>query len=424
MSTSEDQPSTPEMQPESSPRGDSDAPAQDTSDAIADGLFGDGASQAEGVGEATEEHESEAQQPEQAPPAREAAFTEQNAAPVGTDDDLLGALLGTGPPESESGEAEAQPRQPTADGEEEAARSEEADAEASLEEGDPAEEETATGEQQEAKGDAGETPEEPARQVDDETLQALGEKTGGQYDSLDEVAERVNRLQTERDGFHELGALMEERPDVGRYIEARLEGSSPQEAAMAAADGLTSEAPDPDIDPEGYAEYKAKQARKEERSKHSEEAAQQRQKRQKQMRRQVQRDFQAFVDRHDMDEEQAEDFGETFSEVVQGDPKRGQTRSDMFDIVYRGLPDNYESAIEEAREEGRVEGRNEVLEEQRRNPNGRGQSAPAGGNSGGDGVPLLIGRGGEPQPQEGGTGGLRGAGQNGDLLSALFEPTN
>jgi hypothetical protein len=415
MSTSEDQPSTPEMQPESSPRGDGDAPAQDTSDAIADGLFGAG----EATGEQPE-HESEAQQPEQTPSAREAAFAEQNAAPVGTDDDLLGALLDTGPPEAESGEAEDQ--QPTADDEQaRAARNGEADAE-ETEGGDPAEEEAATEEQQ-REGDAGEASEEPARQVDDETLQALGEKTGGQYDSLDDVAERVNRLQTERDGFHELGALMEERPDVGRYIEARLEGSSPQEAAMAAADGLTSEAPDPDIDPEGYAEYKAEQARKEERSKHSEEAAQQRQKRQKQMRRQVQRDFQAFVDRHDMDDEQAEDFGETFSEVVQGDPKRGQTRSDMFDIVYRGLPDNYESAIEEAREEGRVEGRNEVLEEQRRNPNGRGQSAPAGGNSGGDGVPLLIGRGGEPQPQEGGTGG-HGAGQNGDLLSALFQPTN
>jgi hypothetical protein len=418
MSTSEDQPPAPEMQPESSPRGDGDAPAQDTSDAIADGLFGGGASQAESAGEATEEqpeHESEAQQPEQAPSAREAAFAEQNAAPVGEDDDLLGALLSTGPSPEETEEQQ----QPTADDEQaRAARDGEADAE-ETEEGDPAEEEAATEEQQ-REGDAGEASEEPARQVDDETLRALGEKTGGQYDSLDDVAERVNRLQTERDGFHELGALMEERPDVGRYIEARLEGSSPQEAAMAAADGLTSEAPDPDIDPEGYAEYKAEQARKEERSKHSEEAAQQRQKRQKQMRRQVQRDFQAFVDRHDMDDEEAQDFGETFSEVVQGDPKRGRTRSDMFDIVYRGLPDNYESAIEEAREEGRVEGRNEVLEEQRRNPNGRGQSAPGGGDSSGDGVPLLIGRGGEPQPQEGG----HGAGQNGDLLSALFEPTN
>jgi hypothetical protein len=182
---------------------------------------------------------------------------------------------------------------------------------------------------------------------------ALSAELGTRVTSQEDLTEQVRSLQDRADGLTELDQMVRQNEAFGAFTAALMEGKSPQEAAADAVPGVETQAPDPDLDPEGYAEYREQQAREEERARLEEDKQQTQEQLRERGAKSFKRAFNAFVEKQDEDFDE-EAFGREYMSLTQIDPDTGRFRPDAFEIVQKGL--RHDELIEQAREEARKEG--------------------------------------------------------------------
>lgn len=213
--------------------------------------------------------------------------------------------------------------------------------------------------------------------IDDQTLRLLGERTGAHFPTSEALVHHIDALHDRLAGLGALEGLISEHADLRTLVEAAAAG---QDLALAAQEAFGSfgAAPDPNEDPEGYAAYRERRAEARVREAYEQKRQAAEVERLEQMQRRVDQAFNAFAERNALSEEATEAFEQTFAEVVAGDPVTGRIRPDMFDIVYRGLPEHFDEAMQKAE----VRGYNRAVREMKQGRLGRT-----------DGVPMLIGGG-------------------------------
>jgi hypothetical protein len=226
----------------------------------------------------------------------------------------------------------------------------EGEAGAEGEEADEAQPETGT--------EAEATEEEQSREERRESwmdAERFSEKTGINVDDPDEAAEAVNELKNKVLGYQGLEEVIDENPSFQQMIAEMADGKTPAEAA-AALDGVQTQAPDPNENPEAYAEWLAAQKEKE---KQEEQQGEQRQKMERQRQR-MEQELQAVAERH---EDLA--YEDVARMVAQVSPLAPQVDINPEMIGRLAKARNFDQRIEQARKEGYEEGREEALQEVR-----------------------------------------------------------
>lgn len=167
---------------------------------------------------------------------------------------------------------------------------------------------------------------------------------GRVVETVDDAREVMESYQERLNLLDQFDGVVSGDETLTAYLQDRIKGVSPTEAARKHFAALAA-VPDPDEDPQGYAEFRAEQARAEERAKY--EGQQQSAEKQKAERRMQgeQRAIDAFAAK------QGEDFnGERFIADVRGllygDPETGRVRADKFDVLHRGL--NFDTLVADA----------------------------------------------------------------------------
>lgn len=221
----------------------------------------------------------------------------------------------------------------------------------------------ATGEPNE-NGPADEGEDAPAADGDDERqarrdewLGRVQEETGLQAEDTDELTEEVNRLKTQNEGFHELEQIIESNAGFQRMLNEMADGKTPAEAA-AALDGVTSEAPDPNENPEAYAEWKAAQKMKEQEAQQQQEQQSEREQKIQRKKRRLESEFENVVENNDLSDEEAQTLGETLARLTVSQP--GATlRAKELEQLRKGV--QHEQIVEQKVEQARKEEREKVL---------------------------------------------------------------
>jgi len=211
----------------------------------------------------------------------------------------------------------------------------------------------------EAETAGGEDADRQARR--EEWLGQVQEETGIQAESTDELAEEVNRLKTQNEGFHELEQIVESNPGFQQMLSEMADGKTVAEAA-AALDGVSTEAPDPNENPEAYADWKAAQKMKEREMEQEREQQSERQQKIQREQRRMQAEFENVVENNDLSDDQAQALGETLARLTVTQPG-AQLRAKDLETLRKGM--QFDQAVEQAREDAYQKGREEALQEVR-----------------------------------------------------------
>lgn len=155
-------------------------------------------------------------------------------------------------------------------------------------------------------------------------------------ESEEDARTHIERLRTSDQAMQVFESLAEGDDALVAYIELRKQGKTPRLAAIEAFAELT-EVPDPDEDPEEYADWKAEQAVKAEREKHANEQRSRTEKEAKERAKAAQQVFDASMKRNGWTEDHAERIALAFQQMTAGDPNTGRFRGDTFEIVDKGL---------------------------------------------------------------------------------------
>jgi hypothetical protein len=191
----------------------------------------------------------------------------------------------------------------------------------------------------------------------DEWLGRVQEETGIQAESTDELTEQVNRLKTQNEGFHELQQIVESNAGFQKMLSEMAGGKTPAEAA-AALDGVTTEAPDPNENPEAYAEWKAAQKMKEKEQQREQEQQSDRQQKIQREKRRLESEFENVVENNDLSDDQAQALGETLARLTVSQPGASLRAKDL-ETLRKGM--QHDEIVEQKIEEARKEEREKVL---------------------------------------------------------------
>jgi hypothetical protein len=264
--------------------------------------------------------------------------------------------------ETATGDEVAEDESPTAGGEASTATESEEGADAPDGTADTTESDADAGGRSDAEGegnagdDAAAGPEtDGAGQADagDPWLDAerFAEETGINAETPEEAADAVNRLKKQNAGYRELEQIVQQNPGFQQMVAELADGKTVAEAA-AALDGVQIEAPDPNENPEAYAEWKAEQKMSEQEIKQQATQQQERRRQVQQKEERMREEFNSLVERHDLSDDQAQTIGETLARLTVTKPG-AQFRAKDLEVLRKGL--NYDKAIEAARQEGREE---------------------------------------------------------------------
>ena len=237
----------------------------------------------------------------------------------------------------------------------------------------------------------------------DEVLDTIAEEAGVQADDPSELASEISQMKNELAGYQELQQIVRDQPGFQRMLSEMAQGKTVTEAA-AALDGVTTQAPDPEENPEEYAEWKAAQRLKEQQAQEEQSERSERQQHIQQKQRRMQQEFEGVVERNNLSDQAAQEMGETIARLTATKPD-AQVRAKDFEVVRKGL--SFDEAVEQARKEGRKEGREEALEQVRED----GTVQPD------DGLPDMRTAGG------GGTENGSSQQEGGENVKALFGPS-
>lgn len=221
------------------------------------------------------------------------------------------------------------------------------------------------------EGEAADTdePQESPKEAAVFDYETLSAELGTHVKTPEELLSHVQQLQDTADGLQGLHELVGSNDQFKALVTAFLEKQDPAQAALAAIPNLKQEAPDPDLDPEAYADYKTQQALKAQQT----ETQQKETARQKALAEKAQqstrRAFQAFSERvaktnEDFD---AKEFASAFDSLTRPNPETGRFQKDAFDVVYRGLHHDelVAAAVEKARKDAFAEGARKVTSTQK-----------------------------------------------------------
>lgn len=249
----------------------------------------------------------------------------------------------------------------------------------------------------EARADDADAPDSP----DDEAGEAAEEKIEGAEEGEplpSQMQERVASLYPERvietqedleaairddreaaETLDHLDALVAEDDHLARYLELRVQEKLDNRAAAMRAMKELVEAPDPDEDPEAYADWKAERKLQEQRQQERKEREQQLSEAEERAQRQSVKSFKALKQKRDMSDEELDVFRRRVNTLLFGDD-RGRVPPHQAEILYRGMhfDELVEERVEKAREEARREGRNEAIEEMQQRKRGDGLPKPRG----------------------------------------------
>lgn len=174
--------------------------------------------------------------------------------------------------------------------------------------------------------------------------------------------------------------LLEEDPHLEKYMELRLqEDADPRAAAIRSMEELVT-APDPDEDPEGYADWKAERQLKEREQEQSQAEEEEVSQEVENFQQQTARSFQAYQQKHDLSDQELERFEQRVNTLVFGD-QSGNVPSDQAERLARAVhADQYvhQDEVEQMLEEARREARNEAIEEMQSDQRGDGLPKPSG----------------------------------------------
>jgi hypothetical protein len=223
---------------------------------------------------------------------------------------------------------------------------------------------TDAGADDEAETESAETDPEAAGEEDEgrqarreEWLGRVQEETGIQAESTDELTEQVNRLKTQNEGFHELQQIVESNAGFQKMLSEMAGGKTPAEAA-AALDGVTTEAPDPNENPEAYAEWKAAQKMKEKEQQREQEQQSDREQKIQREKRRLESEFENVVRNNDLSDDQAQALGETLARLTVSQPGASLRAKDL-ETLRKGM--QHDKIVEQKIEEARKEEREKVL---------------------------------------------------------------
>jgi hypothetical protein len=159
---------------------------------------------------------------------------------------------------------------------------------------------------------------------------------GAAVDSVDDVVEHMRSYRQSHEVLETFEKVVSADTALQNYLKA-IQGGTDQRIAAQEAFGSLTSAPDPDEDPEAYADWKANKAVMEEKRKAEAKSAEQTQKQQQEISKQVYGHFEATVKRLDLDSDQAERLRSTFRSITQGDPVTGKYPPRAFDLLYHGM---------------------------------------------------------------------------------------
>lgn len=270
--------------------------------------------------------------------------------------DAVGPMFGTEEEAAETAEAEES-------GEETDTTTEITDegAEEELEEGQEAAEDEVEGEDIEGEEELEEADEGP--QIPQEMMDEIRTRLPDvAINDEDDLLDTVEQMYEARQNLQFFDQLVSQDPNLQNYIQQVVDGTDPRMAAVEAFGDLT-EAPDPEEDPEAYAEWRENRARQQERQKMETEEEKQQRKRMEAVRESAQKQFETFAQQvREQDEDfDPDQFRRTMLSIMMGDPESGRYPRQAFRVVYRGM--KFEDAVEQAREEAYRKGRNDAFEE-------------------------------------------------------------
>jgi len=177
----------------------------------------------------------------------------------------------------------------------------------------------------------------------------FAEETGINAENPEEAIQQVNQMKDELAGYSELGQIIQQNDGLQTMIAEMAEGKTPAEAATA-LDGVQTEAPDPNENPEAYAEWLAAQKQKEQQTQQHKKRQQQRQREIQRKQKRMEEEFENLVDRHDMSDQEAQELGETLARLTVTKPDASFSAKNL-EVLRKGL--HHDRLIEEARKEER-----------------------------------------------------------------------
>lgn len=262
-------------------------------------------------------------------------------------------------------------------------------ADESEEDKETAEEDDATAEEEETGTEDEEATDEEEEQPEDEEdleaeplpedVQELAEEhlPGHVVETKEQLDEKLESLTETAKVFDVVDRLYEQDERLSEYTELVLqEDMSPMEAAFRAF-GELFEAPDPQQDPEAYADWKAEREVAERERAQDEQEEDELDEVAERYENQTAASFQRLAEKKDMSEEELNTFKKKVNTLVYGDPN-GHVPSDQAERLYFAL--NKDAIIdqvrEEALEEGRRQGRNEKIDDETSGQKGDGLPNP------------------------------------------------
>jgi tRNA splicing endonuclease len=202
-------------------------------------------------------------------------------------------------------------------------------------------------------------------------------------ETKEDLSTRLEEARRKEQMVAVMDRLAEQDPALAEYVELRVqEEASHREAAFAAFEDVLS-APDPEQNPEAYADWKLEREKAQERQQQDAEQADQIEQTEQRVQDQMARSLKAARQQLGLGEEQFDRFVREVQRYTAGD-ERGNVPSDFGRRMYIALHAEgiLQSAREKARQEGRTEGRQEARSEQQSRRLGDGLPTPDSSGSG------------------------------------------
>jgi len=159
---------------------------------------------------------------------------------------------------------------------------------------------------------------------------------GAVVETIDDLRTHISLMADSHKALSLFNDLVEGDAALKSYLEMRQAGKDSRFAASEAFSSLV-EAPDPDLDPEGYADWVSERKLADAERKRSEQADSEKNDLLKSIADQAHKALAATVQKYGLDDDQADVLASKFRSIARGDLQTGKFPKDAFDVIYNGM---------------------------------------------------------------------------------------
>ena len=159
---------------------------------------------------------------------------------------------------------------------------------------------------------------------------------GSTVGSVEDVVEHLRSYRDSHETLEQFEAVVGADEALQSYLKDIQAGVDRRVAAASAFGDLTT-APDPDEDPEAYADWKANKAVIEERKRTEAKESERAQKQREAAAKQLVSNFKGTQERLGLDESETQRLFSFWKSMTEGDPVTGKHPARAFDVIYRGM---------------------------------------------------------------------------------------